>query len=159
MNKIILLTALISLTACTTPTSSNMSDNTNNMTISEKYGIDQTINLRAAKAQCEADNTKDLNRDCSNAMNYEAIRMAAPRPTRQVLEKYNKRNDWVLVSYTVDTNGETKNIKVLDRSQNASDFVKASIDATKKFKYKPYIENGEAVEIPNVINRFKLIIE
>lgn len=63
-----------------------------------------------------------------------------------------------LVEYTVTATGSTKDVKVV-RGQCPSVFIRASIKAAKKFKYKPRVINGEAIEVPNVMNKFKYRLE
>ena len=57
------------------------------------------------------------------------------------------------VVYTVTTTGATKDIRVLD-GQCPRVFARASIQAAKKFKYKPRQEDGKLIEVPNVKNMF-----
>ena len=57
------------------------------------------------------------------------------------------------VVYPVTTTGATKDIRVLD-GQCPRVFARASIQAAKKFKYKPRQEDGKLIEVPNVKNMF-----
>ncbi len=56
------------------------------------------------------------------------------------------------VEYTVTQTGETKDIKIADCPQTV--FAKTSMKAAAKFKYKPKVIDGEAIEVPGVRNRF-----
>ena len=56
------------------------------------------------------------------------------------------------VAYTVTKQGTTKDIRIVDCSSKL--FERSSIQAAQKFKYKPRIIDGEAIEVPNVKNRF-----
>lgn len=56
------------------------------------------------------------------------------------------------VSYTVTTTGETKDVVEADCPNRV--FLKASIKAATKFKYKPKVIDGEPIEVPGVRNRF-----
>ncbi len=56
------------------------------------------------------------------------------------------------VEYTVTQTGETKDIKIADCPQSV--FAKTSMKAAAKFKYKPKVIDGEAIEVPGVRNRF-----
>ena len=58
------------------------------------------------------------------------------------------------VMYTVTANGGTADIRVDQNDCSSSLFHRASIKAAERFKYKPTVRNGEAIEVPNVINRF-----
>ncbi len=59
-----------------------------------------------------------------------------------------------VVMYTVTTNGSVRDVKVVEHMCDDKIFWKASIAAAKKFKYKPRIIDGEAVEVHRVTNRF-----
>ena len=56
------------------------------------------------------------------------------------------------VEYTVTTTGETRDVVVVDCPQKV--FSSASVKAARKFKYKPKVIDGEAIEVPGVRNRF-----
>ena len=58
-----------------------------------------------------------------------------------------------MVQYTVTTNGSTKDIETVP-GECMRIFARASIEAAKKFKYKPRQEDGVAIEVPNVRNLF-----
>jgi protein TonB len=62
------------------------------------------------------------------------------------------------VEYTVTVTGATKDIKIVPGLCERV-FFRASIAAAKKFKYKPRVINGEAIEVPNVKNRFEFTLE
>ena len=62
------------------------------------------------------------------------------------------------VEFTVTNTGATKDVKTVS-NQCPKVFAKPSIAAAKKFKYKPRIVNGEAIEVPNVRNRFEYTLE
>jgi len=58
-----------------------------------------------------------------------------------------------MVEFTVTTTGATRNVTVVpDKCPKV--FAKSSITAARKFKYKPRIVDGEAIEVPNVRNLF-----
>lgn len=59
-----------------------------------------------------------------------------------------------VVEYTVTTTGTTKDIRVVEELCTYSGFKKPSIAAAAKFKYKPRIINGEAMEVIGVRNVF-----
>lgn len=58
-----------------------------------------------------------------------------------------------VVAFTVTASGSTRDVRVVKELCDNEIFYKASIAAAKKFKYKPRIINGEAVEVHNVKNR------
>ncbi len=59
-----------------------------------------------------------------------------------------------VVQYTVTRQGTTKDPVVIDSQCTSSLFHRASLNASLKFKYKPRIMDGEAVEVPGVQNKF-----
>lgn len=65
----------------------------------------------------------------------------------------------VLVEYTVTTNGTVKDVVVIESDPSSTIFHKASINAALKFKYKPRVVDGVAVEVPGVRNLFTFKLE
>ena len=59
-----------------------------------------------------------------------------------------------VVSYTVTNKGTIKDPIVLEQQCTHPVFHRVSIDAALKFKYKPRVIDGDAIEVPNVKNRF-----
>ena len=59
-----------------------------------------------------------------------------------------------VVVFTVTTTGSTRDVQVLEGLCTDKMFHKPSIEAAKKFKYKPRIIDGEAVEVHGIKNRF-----
>jgi protein TonB len=64
-----------------------------------------------------------------------------------------------VVIFTVTTTGTTRDVKVVEELCDHEIFYKSSISAAKRFKYKPRIIGGEAVEVHNVRNRLMFRIE
>ena len=64
---------------------------------------------------------------------------------------------WVLVRFTVTAQGTTKDIEVLDADPRGY-FETASKSAVKRYKYRPQVRDGKAVEHPGVevVLTFKL---
>lgn len=60
---------------------------------------------------------------------------------------------YCIVQYTVTKTGSTKDHQALDCSPKGI-FERASLKASTKFKYKPRIEDGEAIEVTGVKNKF-----
>jgi len=58
-----------------------------------------------------------------------------------------------LVVFTVTTTGATKDVEVVSGSCPQV-FARSSIMAAKKFKYKPRIVDGKAIEVPGIYNLF-----
>jgi len=79
-------------------------------------------------------------------------------PIVKVAPKYPSRamsrglSGYCTVEYTVTKTGETANIEVVDCPESV--FASASVKAAKKFKYKPKVIDGEAIEVPGVRNKF-----
>jgi protein TonB len=61
---------------------------------------------------------------------------------------------YCVVQYTVTRQGTTKDPVVIESQCTSSLFHRASLNASLKFKYKPRIMDGEAVEVPGVQNKF-----
>lgn len=61
---------------------------------------------------------------------------------------------YCVVEYTVTRQGTTRNPVVIDSQCTSSLFHRASLQAALKFKYKPRIIDGEAVEVRGVQNKF-----
>jgi protein TonB len=59
-----------------------------------------------------------------------------------------------VVQYTVTRQGTTRDPFVIEDQCTSSLFHRASVNAALKFKYKPRIMDGEAVEVPGVQNKF-----
>lgn len=59
-----------------------------------------------------------------------------------------------VVQYTVTSMGTTKDAVVIQSQCTSSLFHRASLNASLKFKYKPRIIDGQAVEVPGVQNKF-----
>ena len=56
---------------------------------------------------------------------------------------------WVLLRFTITPQGTTKDIEILDADPKGY-FERAAKDAVRKYKYKPRIEDGVAVDWPGV---------
>lgn len=59
-----------------------------------------------------------------------------------------------VVQYTVTVTGTTRDVEVIKDRCDQPMFHRPSIQAAKRFKYKPRIIDGEAVEVHGVKNRF-----
>lgn len=65
---------------------------------------------------------------------------------------------WVLVEFTVTSAGTVKDVKVVD-AEPADIFNRAAVDAAQKFKYKPRVIDGQAVEVSGVQNLIRFEME
>ncbi|MBT7950716.1 MAG: TonB family protein [Gammaproteobacteria bacterium] len=59
-----------------------------------------------------------------------------------------------MVKYTVTPRGTVTDVSVIEEECKIIAFRKPSVDAALKFKYKPRVIDGEAISVPNVLNRF-----
>jgi protein TonB len=59
-----------------------------------------------------------------------------------------------VVQYTVTRQGTIRDPVVVESMCSSSLFQRASIQAAQKFKYKPRVIHGQAVEVPGVQNKF-----
>lgn len=60
---------------------------------------------------------------------------------------------YCIVKYTVTKKGTTRDQEAVDCSPKGF-FERASVKAATKFKYKPRVEDGIAIEVPGVRNKF-----
>ena len=67
-------------------------------------------------------------------------------------------NGYCIVEYTVTTSGAIRDPKAID-CQPSGVFENASVKASLKFKYKPRIVDGEAIEVAGVRNKFTYELE
>ena len=65
---------------------------------------------------------------------------------------------YCIVEYTVTTSGAIRDPVAVD-CQPSGVFEKASVKASTKFKYKPRVVDGEAIEVAGVQNKFTYELE
>lgn len=65
---------------------------------------------------------------------------------------------YCIVEYTVTTSGSTRDIRPVD-CQPSGVFETASVKAAEKFKYKPRVVDGAAIEVAGVQNKFTYELE
>ena len=65
---------------------------------------------------------------------------------------------YCIVEYTVTTSGAIRDPRAVD-CQPEGVFEKASVKAATKFKYKPRVVDGEAIEVAGVQNKFTYELE
>jgi protein TonB len=66
---------------------------------------------------------------------------------------------YCVVQYTVTKQGTIRDPFVIEDQCTSSLFHRASVQAALKFKYKPRVMDGQAVEVPGVQNKFTYEIE
>jgi len=115
------------------------------------YGLDQTVNLRAARAQEDEALKKGFEPFPEPIWNYIPILKVAPRYPASAINR--GKSGWVLVAYTVTEKGEMEDIRIVDEYPEST-FSRSSLAALSQFEFQPYIENGVATRIPNAWNLF-----
>ena len=66
---------------------------------------------------------------------------------------------YCVVQYTVTRQGTIRDPFVIEDQCTNSMFHRPSLQAALKFKYKPRVIDGQAVEVPGVQNKFTYVIE
>jgi protein TonB len=66
---------------------------------------------------------------------------------------------YVILEFTVTRQGTVKDIKVIKSDPKTTIFHDAAIKAAGKFKYKPRVVDGQAIEVPGVKNKISFKIE
>lgn len=66
---------------------------------------------------------------------------------------------YCVVQYTVTRRGTIRDPFIIEDQCTHSMFQRPSLQAALKFKYKPRVIDGEAVEVPGVQNKFTFVIE
>ncbi len=74
----------------------------------------------------------------------EAVLTKAAAPEYPPNAVRSHQQGWVLVSFSIDADGRTSNIKVVD-AQPRRVFDRAAVDAVQAYRFKPAMKNGEAV--------------
>lgn len=64
-----------------------------------------------------------------------------------------------VVEYTVTRQGTVMGVRVVESQCSHDVFQKPSLQAAQKFKYKPRIVDGQAVDVPGVRNKFTFKLE
>jgi len=66
---------------------------------------------------------------------------------------------YVILDFTVTKIGTVKDIKVVESKPDTTIFHKAAIKAAEKFKYKPRVVDGQAVDVTGVKNKITFRLE
>jgi protein TonB len=66
---------------------------------------------------------------------------------------------YCVVQYTVTRQGTIRDPFIIEDQCTNSMFHRSSLQAALKFKYKPRVIDGQAVEVPGVQNKFTFVIE
>jgi protein TonB len=84
------------------------------------------------------------------------VKVAPIYPQRALLRGI---EGYCVVQYTVTRQGTIRDPFVIEDQCTNSMFHRASLQAALKFKYKPRVIDGQAVEVPGVQNKFTYVIE
>lgn len=103
----------------------------------------------AADVSADVDIGKGLALESSDGEYLPIVKVSPVYPRRALSRGI---EGYVIVEFTVTKQGTVRDPKVL-KAEPESIFDRAAMDAAKKFKYKPRIVNGEAVEVAGVQNR------
>ena len=108
-------------------------------------------------AQVQADTALGggLNLDASDGEYLPIVKVQAAYPRRALQRGI---EGYVVVEFTVTKQGTVRNPRVVE-AQPEQIFDQAAMDAVLKFKYKPRVVNGEAVEVDGVQNRITFEID
>jgi len=87
---------------------------------------------------------------------YLPIAQIAPQYPQDAL--YQHIEGWVLVEFTIGTQGQVKNPRIVESEPNGV-FDDAALNAVKRFRFKPRIIGGTAVEVTGVQNRIRFRLE
>ena len=96
----------------------------------------------------------ELNLHSDGAM-VPIVRVEPQFPTRAAEKGI---NGWVVVEFTVTAEGNIENPVVTDAEPKGY-FERASLKAVSKFRYKPQVVNGMAIDTPNVFTRFNFQLD
>lgn len=97
---------------------------------------------------------RDTNFAISEGIEQPIFRVAPQYPTR-MLE--NGIEGYVRVMFTVSAMGNVEDVKVIESSH--AGFERNAIKAAEKFKYKPKVVDGIAVEVKGITNRIEFSLE
>ena len=112
------------------------------------------VSLAVSLPQVASQVDVDINMDMSVSMgDGEYLPIVKMSPTYPAKAKLNETEGSCLVTYTVTVTGATKDIRVV-KGQCPKVFARSAKMAARKFKYKPRVIDGKAVEVPSVSNRF-----
>ena len=83
---------------------------------------------------------------------YLPIHRVPPQYPRQAL--MDRVEGWVVVEFTIGTEGQVKNPRIVD-AQPPGVFENAALQAVQRFRFKPRTMGGEPVEVQGVQNRIR----
>jgi len=107
-------------------------------------GLDSTFSLEPGLGIGEGDGE------------YLPIYRVPPEYPRQAL--FDQVEGWVIVEFTIGTEGEVKNARVV-KAQPRGVFDQAALQAVRRFRFKPRNVAGMAVEVHGVQNRIRFTLK
>jgi len=124
--------------------------------IPESAPITKTADATAVSMAVPAFEAGDIDAGATSEGDYMPIVKVAPQYPSAALRR--GIEGYVTVSFTVTANGSTRNVVVLEAvtkdGSATSIFDRAAIAAAERFKYRPRVRDGVAVEVYGVRNRF-----
>ncbi len=124
------------------------------LTQAKRWGADardiQAVQQSQATQRAAATTPRSSSQNASGSLATLATQL---KPIRHTSPEYppkalnDKVNGVVMVEFTVDTSGNTRDVRVVEATPPGV-FDKAAVAAVKHWRYEPLIVNGTAVEIP-----------
>lgn len=116
--------------------------------------VDQALNVAAVGADVDIQVDAGLDGVGSEGEYLPIVKVAPVYPQRALARGI---EGWVLVEFTVTAGGSVRDVVVVE-AQPERMFDRAAIAAAEKFRYKPRVINGKAVEVEGVQNliRFEM---
>ncbi len=87
---------------------------------------------------------------------YLPIYQVPPQYPRQAL--MNRVEGWVVVEFTIDTQGQVKSPRVIDSTPKGV-FDSAALNAVKRFRFKPRTLAGTPIEVQGIRNRIRFSLK
>lgn len=115
----------------------------------QDFEVDNAVNMAATPKQ-SVQISSGLGLSASDGEYLPIVKVAAVYPRRAQTRGI---TGYCIVEYTVTTSGATRDPQPVDCAPQGV-FESASVKAAMKFKYKPRVIDGTAVEVAGVRNRF-----
>ncbi len=116
----------------------------------------ETIAIDSAPVQTDIEMTGGFSLGVGEG-DYLPIVKVAPIYPQRALSRGTE--GYCVVEYTVTRQGTIRDPFVIESQCTSSLFHRASVQAAMKFKYKPRVIDGQAVEVPGVQNKFTFEIQ
>ena len=116
----------------------------------------QTIAIPPAPVETTIAMSSGFNLEVGEGDYLPIVKVAPIYPQRALIRGI---EGYCVVQFTVTRQGTTRDAFVIEDACTDTIFRDPSIQAALKFKYKPRIMDGQAVEVPGVRNKFTYVIE